>query len=148
MTPRTIVRSQAGYTMSEMFVLTPPQVGFTIWNDWNANEVIDTGVSVNVNGTARGEQITYDVTSAGTTLRRQESVIDASPVTITNAINSVSLRYLDADDVAVANPHTLGSALTIRTVEITASARPDTQGTTTSQQVSVVSVIRARVRNR
>ena len=44
--------------------LTPPQVGFTIWNDWNANEVIDTDLSVNVNGTLKGEQITYDVTSA------------------------------------------------------------------------------------
>jgi hypothetical protein len=36
--------------------LTPPQVGFTTWNDWNANEIIATGVSVNVNGTLKGER--------------------------------------------------------------------------------------------
>ena len=128
--------------------LTPPRVGFQLWSDWNANEVIDTGVSVNVNGTLKGEQVTWEATSTGTTLQRQESVIDASPVTVTNAMNSISFRYLDANDVVVANPHILDNALNIRTVEITVSARPDTQGTSTSQQVSVVSVIRARVRNR
>jgi Tfp pilus assembly protein PilW len=128
--------------------LTPPQVGFTIWNDWNANEVIDTAVSVNVNGTLKGEQITYDVTSAGTILRRQESVIDTSPVTVTDAFSSVTFRYLDADDAVVANPHVLDNALNIRSVEITVLAKPDSQGTSTSPRVSVVSVIRARVRNR
>lgn len=128
--------------------LTPPQVGFVIWNDWNANEVINSTISVNVNGTLKGEQITWDVITSGTTLRRQESVIDVSPVTVTNALNSVTFRYLDADDVVVANPHVLDNALNVRSVEITVSAKPDTQGTSTSQQVSVVSVIRARVRNR
>ena len=128
--------------------LTPPQVGFTIWNDWNANEVIDTGVSVNVNGTQKGEQVTWDVISSGTTLRRQESVIDASPVTVTNAINSVTFRYLDANDAVILNPNVLDNALNIRSVEITVSAKPDTQGTSSSQQVSVMSVIKARVRNR
>jgi hypothetical protein len=36
------------------------------------------------------------VTSAETILWRQESVIDRSPVTVTNAINSIAFRYLDA----------------------------------------------------
>jgi hypothetical protein len=97
---------------------------------------------------AEGRAITDDVTSAGTILRRQESVIDTSPVTVTNAINSIAFRYLDADDAVVANPRVLDNALNIRTVEITVSAKPDTQKTSTSQQVSVVSVVRVRVRNR
>jgi hypothetical protein len=42
----------------------------------------------------------------------------------------------------------LDNALNIRTVEITVSAKPDTRKTSTSQQVSVVSVVRVRVRNR
>jgi type II secretory pathway pseudopilin PulG len=133
-------------TFAAITALTPPSVGFTIWNDWNANATIDTAITVSVNGTNHGEQITYDF--VGTSLRRQESQIDGSPVTVSNAISSLSLQYLDADDITVGSPHLTSNAANIRTVVVTVTTTPDTQAASTSGQVSVTSTIRARVRNR
>lgn len=126
--------------------LTPPQTGFIISNDWSADGAIQNNTLVSVNGVNRGEQITYDVVSNA--LRRQESQVDASPVTITNAISSISFTYRDADDAAVTDPHLLANAPNIRTVEITVTTTPDVQASANSQKVSVTSTIRARVRNR
>jgi type II secretory pathway pseudopilin PulG len=146
------VRS-AGYdpkntaTFAAITALTPPSVGFTIWNDWNANATIDTAVIVSVNGTNHGEQITYDYI-AGNHLRRQESAVDGSPVVVSSAISAITFQYLDADDVTVSNPHLASNAANIRTVVVTVTTTPDTQASSTSGQVSVTSTIRARVRNR
>lgn len=126
--------------------LTPPQTGFIISNDWSADGAIQNNTLVSVNGVNRGEQITYDVVSNA--LRRQESQVDAAPVTVTNAISSISFTYRDADDAVVTNPHLAANAPNIRTVEITVTTTPDVQASSNTQKVSVTSTIRARVRNR
>jgi prepilin-type N-terminal cleavage/methylation domain-containing protein len=133
-------------TFAAITALTPPNVGFTIWNDWSADGAIETNTTTLVNGTARGEQITWDYT--GTSLRRRESQIDANPVTVANTVSAITFQYLDADDVPVGTPHLTASAINIRTVVVTVTTTPDTQATSTSGQVSVTSTLRARVRNR
>ena len=125
--------------------LAPPQTGFVISNDWNADSLIQNNILVAVNGVNRGEQITYDFVN--NTLRRRESQVDASPVTVTE-VTSITFNYLNADDAAVANPHLAANAPSIRTVEITVVTAPDNQPTSVAQRVSVTSTIRARVRNR
>ncbi len=126
--------------------LTPPQTGFIISNDWSGDGAIQNNVIIAVNGVNHGEQVTYDVVSNA--LRRQESRIDASAVTITDAINSITFTYRDADGNVVASPHLTANALNIRMVEISVTANPDHQASQTAQQVSVTSTVRARVRNR
>lgn len=126
--------------------LAPPQTGFVISNDWSADGAIQTNTLTLVNGANRGEQITYDFASGA--LRRRESQLDASAVTVTNAISGITFTYLNADDTAVASPHLAANALTIRTVEITVTTTPDVQSSSNAQKVSVTSTIRARVRNR
>jgi prepilin-type N-terminal cleavage/methylation domain-containing protein len=125
--------------------LTPPQTGFVISNDWNADSLIQNNIVVAVNGVNRGEQVTYDFVSG--TLRRRESQVDASAVTVTE-VSNITFNYLNADDVAVANPHLAANAPSIRTVEITVVTAPDNQSSSATQRVSVTSTIRARVRNR
>ena len=127
--------------------LAPPNVGFTIGNDWNATGAIETNQTTTVNGTLRGEQITYTV--VGTQLRRQESVIDSSPVTVTNTLNTITITYLNADDTDVtATAHQAATAPLIRTVVITVTTNPDVQESGTVTDVALTSTIRARVRNR
>jgi Tfp pilus assembly protein PilW len=126
--------------------LAPPQTGFVISNDWNADGAIQNNILVAVNSVNKGEQITYDVVSNA--LRRQESRVDASAVTVTNAINTITFTYRDVDDAVVASPHLAANALTIRTVEISVVTTPDVQVTSNTQKVSVTSTVRARVRNR
>jgi prepilin-type N-terminal cleavage/methylation domain-containing protein len=125
--------------------LAPPQTGFVISNDWNADSLIQNNIVVAVNGANRGEQITYDF--VGTTLRRRESQVDASPVTVTE-VSSITFTYFNADDVVVASPHLAANAPSIRTVAITVVTAPDNQPSSDAQRVSVTSTIRARVRNR
>jgi prepilin-type N-terminal cleavage/methylation domain-containing protein len=125
--------------------LAPPQTGFVISNDWNADSLIQNNIVVAVNGVNRGEQITYDFVD--NTLRRRESQVDASPVTVTE-VSSITFTYRNADDDVVANPHLAANAPAIRTVEITVVTAPDHQPTSVAQQVSVTSTVRARVRNR
>jgi type IV pilus assembly protein PilW len=119
--------------------------GFVIRNDWNGNGAIDTGVTVTVDGVAHGEQITY--TFNGTTLTRQESNIDNAAVTVTDAVSSVAIRYLDADDVAVATPSGANATL-IRTVEIDITANPDTTVSSNVFKASSAVTNRVRIRNR
>lgn len=126
--------------------LAPPQIGFIISYDWSADGAIQNNILVAVNGANKGEQITYDF--VGNALRRRESQVDASAVTVTNAINAITFTYRDVDDAVVASPHLAANALTIRTVEISVVATPDIQATSNTQKVSVTSTIRARVRNR
>lgn len=138
-------KNTAGF--AAITALAPPNTGFTISNDWNATGAIETNLTVNVNGTLRGERITYDF--VGTTLRRQESQLDNSAVDVTSAISAISFQYLDADDVDVtATAHQAGTAPNIRTVVVTVTATPDTQASASAAKVSVTSTIRARVRNR
>lgn len=126
--------------------LAPPNIGFMLSNDWSADGAIQTNTLTLVNGANRGERVTYDF--ANNALRRQESQLDVSPVTVTTALSGITFTYLDADDVAVANPHLAANAPNIRTVEITVTAVPDSQIAATGGKVSVTSTIRARVRNR
>jgi type II secretory pathway pseudopilin PulG len=126
--------------------LAPPQVGFTIDNDWNATGAIETGLAVNFNGANRGERITYTVVANA--LRRQESFIDASPVEVTDALADITFQYLDVDDVSVASPHVAANAARIRTVVVTITSRPDIQASTSTGHVAVTTTNRTRVRNR
>lgn len=125
--------------------LSPPQTGFVISNDWNADSLIQNNIVTAVNGVNRGEQITYDL--VGGVLRRQESQVDGAPVTVTE-VTSITFNYLNADDQVVANPHVAANALSIRTVEVTVVTAPDNQPSSIAQRVSVTSTMRARVRNR
>jgi Tfp pilus assembly protein PilW len=133
-------------TFPAIQALNPPNTGFMISNDWSADGSIQTNTLTLVNGSNRGERITYDFVNNA--LRRQESQLEASPVTVTNAISDITFTYRDADDVVVASPHVATNAANIRTVEITVTATPDVQATSNTQKVSVTSTIRARVRNR
>jgi prepilin-type N-terminal cleavage/methylation domain-containing protein len=126
--------------------LAPPQTGFVIQNDWSADGAIQNNTLTPVNGTNRGEQITYDFTSGS--LRRRESQLDASAVPVTAAISNIAFTYLNADDTVVASPHLAANALAIRTVEVTVTTTPDTQSSSNAQRVLVTSTVRARVRNR
>jgi type II secretory pathway pseudopilin PulG len=126
--------------------LAPPNVGFTIGNDWNATGAIETNLAVNFNGANRGEQITYTV--VGTALRRQESFIEGAPVEVTDALTDITFQYLDVDDNVIASPHVAANAARIRTVVVSVTTRPDTQASFTSGKVAVTTTNRTRVRNR
>lgn len=143
---RTAGHDPMSTSFAAVTALAPPNVGFVIDNDWNATSAIETNLAVNVNGTNRGERITYTV--VGTILNRQESFLDAGPVEVTNAINAVTLQYLDANDTAVATPHIAANAATIRTVVITITTRPDTQSYVSTGSVAVTITNRTRIRNR
>lgn len=119
--------------------------GFVVRNDWNANGAINTAVTTTVDGVPHGETVTYTYT--GTTLTRQESNIDASPVTVATGITSMTIQYLDADDVAVPTPSGANASL-IRTVVLDISTQPATTTTGTATKVAVRSQTRVRVRNR
>ena len=119
--------------------------GFVLKNDWNGNGMIDTSSTSTVDGTTHGEQITY--TFAGSSLTRQETGIDSSAVTVTAAINSVTIQYLDADDVAVASPSGANASL-IRTVVLNITTNSDTSSSGTVNTVAVSSQNRVRIRNR
>jgi Tfp pilus assembly protein PilW len=115
--------------------------GFIIKNDWNGNGTIDTNVTVN----GQGEQITYTLT--GTTLTRQESNVDGSAVTMTTAINSMTIHYLDANDGTVSTPSG-GNASNIRTVVLDVTTNPDATTSGTVGRVAVSTTNRVRIRNR
>jgi hypothetical protein len=68
-------------------------------------------------------------------------------VTLTTAINSVSLQYLDADDVAVPTPSGPNASL-IRTVVIDLTTNPDTTFSDSAHRVAVRTVNRVRIRSR
>jgi prepilin-type N-terminal cleavage/methylation domain-containing protein len=136
---------QATSSFPSIQALPPGQTGFIISNDWNATGAIEIAAPVNVNGVNRGEQITYDF--VGTALRRREVPVDGAVVNITNAITNITFTYRDADDNVVVNPHLIGTAPSIRTVEITVTTRQDQAGSY-ANNVSITTTLRARVRNR
>ena len=133
-------------TFPAIQALTPPRVGFTISNDWSASGAIEIAAAVDIGGgVLRGEQIVYEFVAGE--LRRREVPLEASAVPVTGAIGSIQFQYLDADDTAVASPHLIANASSIRTVVITVTTTPDHAGAATSN-VQVTSTSRARVRNR
>jgi prepilin-type N-terminal cleavage/methylation domain-containing protein len=82
----------------------------------------------------RGEQVTYSL--SGTNLRRQESVVDASPVVIASGITALSFIYRDENGTVTASQEL------IRTVDISMTAQTATNG------AYVTMTDRVRLRNR
>ena len=119
--------------------------GFVLRNDWNQSGAIETGVTQTVDGVTHGEQITY--TFSGTTLTRRETGVDATPVTVTNRISSVTIEYRDADGNIVASPSGVNAGL-IRTVVLDITTSPDTTTAGTATQANVRSRTQVRIRNR
>ena len=117
-------------------------------NDWNGNGIIEPGVTTNVNGSLRGEQVTYSF--VGTQLMRQESGVDAAAVPLVGGVQSLTFTYLGADGAAT------GVTANIRSVMVTLRAGPQTRQpsnpcvpyTYAEGNVAVTMVDTARIRNR
>lgn len=120
--------------------------GFVIRNDWNGSGAIDAAIDTTVDGVRHGEMITYTFT--GTTLTRQESVIDAAPVTVTDRISNFAVTYFNADGLQLMAPSGAVDAPNIRTVVLDISTQPDFTTSGTATQVAVRSQNRVRIRNR
>ncbi len=84
--------------------------------------------------TCRGEQVTYSL--SGGNLRRQESVVDASPVVIASGITALSFTYRDE------NGNVTSAQELMRIVEISVTAQTATNG------AYVTMTDRVRLRNR
>lgn len=82
----------------------------------------------------RGEQVTYSL--SGGNLRRQESVVDASPVVIASGITALSFTYRDE------NSNVTSAQELMRIVEISVTAQTATNG------AYVTMIDRVRLRNR
>lgn len=82
----------------------------------------------------RGEQVTYSL--SGTNLRRQESIVDGTPVVIASGITALTFTYLDENNVVTATPSL------IRMVEISMTVQSASKG------AFVTMVDRIRLRNR
>lgn len=82
----------------------------------------------------RGEQITYSL--SGGNLRRQEVVVDGSPVIIASGITALSFTYRDENNNVTASPEL------IKIVEISVTAQTATNG------AFVTMIDRIRLRNR
>jgi DNA/RNA endonuclease YhcR with UshA esterase domain len=78
--------------------------------------------------------VTYSL--SGTNLRRQESVVDASPVVIASGITALSFIYRDENGTVTASQEL------IRTVDISMTAQTATNG------AYVTMTDRVRLRNR
>src|SRR5262249_58097447 len=77
--------------------------GFTIHNDCDGDGVITAaGTVTDAFGNVRGEQIVYAF--AGGALTRQETGVDASPLTLATGINSLTFTYQDNAGVVTAGP--------------------------------------------
>ena len=117
-------------------------------NDWNGNGLIEPAVTTNVNGTPRGEQVTYSF--VGTQLMRQESGVDAAAVPLVGGVQGLTFTYLGADGAPT------GATANIRSVMVTVRAGPQTRVssnpcapfTYTEGNVAVTMVDTARIRNR
>src|SRR5207245_8369757 len=68
--------------------------------DWNGRGIIEPGVTTNVNGALRGEQVTYSF--IGTQLMRQESGVAAAAVPLIGGGQGLSFTYLAADGASTA----------------------------------------------
>jgi prepilin-type N-terminal cleavage/methylation domain-containing protein len=82
----------------------------------------------------RGEQVTYSL--SGGDLRRQESVVDGSPVVIASGITALAFTYRDE------NGNVTASTDLIRSVDISVTAQTATNG------AFVTMIDRIRLRNR
>lgn len=114
--------------------------GFTIQSDWNANGVIDTGITVTdpVKGQTRGEQIIYAVSSG--TLTRRETGVDVTPQTMLTGVQSMTFSYRDINDAVTATP------ANVRSIVITTTAG-EQSGTSKLEHAAVGMQVRVRVRN-
>ena len=117
-------------------------------NDWNGNGIIEPGVTTNVNGMLRGEQVTYSY--VGTQLMRQESGVDAAAVPLVGGIQSLTFTYLGADGATTAVTDN------IRSVTVAVRGGPQTRAPTNpcapytyaEGNVGVAMIDTARIRNR
>jgi hypothetical protein len=111
-------------------------------NDWNGNGLIEPGLTVTVNGTARGEQIAYSF--VGGQLRRQESTVDVAALPIIGGIQTLAFTYLDASGAVTA------TTANIRSVVVTVQTGPESRQAATYDQgkVLVTMTDTARIRNR
>jgi len=117
-------------------------------NDWNGNGIIEPGVTTNVNGALRGEQVTYSF--VGTQLLRQESGVDAAAVPLVGGIQNLTFTYFGADGA----PTVLSA--NIRSVTVTVRAGPETRQPSNpcvpyayaEGNVGVTMIDTARIRNR
>ena len=117
-------------------------------NDWNGNGIIEPGVTTNVNGMLRGEQVTYSF--VGTQLMRQESGVDAAAVPLVGGIQSLTFTYLGADGATTA------VTANIRSVTVAVRGGPQTRApsnpcapyTYAEGNVGVAMIDTARIRNR
>jgi len=91
----------------------------TLQNDWNGNGCIDPGVVVIVNGSPRGEQVTY--TFAGSRLLRQESAVNNAAEPLVGGIQTLAFAYLDASGAVTE------TAASICSVVVTIRTRPETR---------------------
>ena len=124
--------------------------GFTINNDWNGDGAINNAVSYVVDGTPRGEQVTYSV--SGTQLRRQESAVDNAPQAIIDGVDGLTFTYYDTTHTGacptcgvIADP--AANANSIVTIGISLRTRPTDQPSTTMGKVWVTLQDEARIRN-
>jgi len=117
-------------------------------NDWNGNGIIEPGVTTNVNGALRGEQVTYSF--IGTQLMRQESGVDAAALPLVGGIQNLTFLYLGADGAPTA------LSANIRSVTVAVQAGPQTRQpsnpcvpyTYAEGNVGVTMIDTARIRNR
>jgi hypothetical protein len=117
-------------------------------NDWNGNGIIEPGVTTNVNGVLRGEQVTYSF--VGAQLMRQESGVDAAAVPLIGGVQGLTFTYLGADGAPTA------VTANIRSVTVTVRAGPQTRQpsnpcvpyTYAEGNVGVTMIDTARIRNR
>lgn len=119
--------------------------GFVLRNDWSGDGTIQTNVTSTVDGVAHGEQVTY--TFSGTSLTRQESNIDASAVTVTDRLSTITIEYLDDTGATVSSPSGVNASL-IRTVVVDVTTAPDTTTAGTATKADVRTQTQVRVRNR
>jgi type IV pilus assembly protein PilW len=124
--------------------------GFTINNDWSGDGVINNAISYTVNGTARGEQVTYSVN--GSQLRRQESAIDNAPQIVIDGVDNLTFTYYDSTHTGacptcgvITNP--AASASSIVTIGISLRTRPTDQPSTSRGRVWVTLQDEVRIRN-
>ena len=116
---------------------------FTIQNDWSGDGFINNAITVNVNGTLRGEQVTYSLN--GSTLQRQESAIDATPQTVIDGVDALTFTYYDKTNLPIANPG--ANASSILTIAISLRTRPTDQPAATQGRTWVTMDDRVRIRN-
>jgi type IV pilus assembly protein PilW len=124
--------------------------GFTINNDWNGDGAINNAMSYVVDGTTRGEQVTYSV--SGTQLRRQESAVDNAPQVIIDGVDGLTFTYYDSTHTGacptcgvITDP--AANANSIVSVGISLRTQPTDQPSTTRGKVWVTLQDEARIRN-